>query len=211
MKSVLAVKTGRWPPVEGRVCGCGGAVSDSAPTGPSSRGPSGRWRPSDVSRYASRACRSPLSTDRADVRRPQLVLLNDMSPSRHENDHHARVGGVAPRRDKGRTPGTVLALAKLRRDQMATNRTDRELEATGTDDARVTSRDREYAPGEDPVADTDPNAEDASPATDGTGLDQVDELRREAEEETARYAADSGKERRQPPGREDHGRQAVRY
>ena len=66
---------------------------------------------------------------------------------------------------------------------MATNRTDREVEGTGTETERVGRQDREFGPGEDPVADTDPNAEGASLATDGTGLGQVDELRREAESE----------------------------
>ena len=66
---------------------------------------------------------------------------------------------------------------------MATNRTDREVEGTGRDSARVNLKDRDYVPGEDPVADTDPNAEGASLATDETGLSQVDELRREAESE----------------------------
>ena len=75
---------------------------------------------------------------------------------------------------------------------MATNRTDREMQGTDTDSERVRPTEREYAPGDDPVAEKDPNAEEASLATDGAGLGQVDELRREAEAETTKHDVGNG-------------------
>ena len=70
---------------------------------------------------------------------------------------------------------------------MAMDRNNRETEGTGSGSDWVGQKKKgqEHVPGDDPVAATDPNAEGASLAADGSGLGQVDELRREADSETS--------------------------
>ena len=70
---------------------------------------------------------------------------------------------------------------------MVMERNNRETDGTGSGSDWVGQhkKGREHVPGDDPVAATDPNAEGASLATDGRGLGQVDERRREAEAETS--------------------------
>jgi len=50
----------------------------------------------------------------------------------------------------------------------------------------------EPGPGEDPVAETDPNREEGSLAEDPNGIEQVAGLRRESEAETGRPGAEAG-------------------
>ena len=70
---------------------------------------------------------------------------------------------------------------------MVMEKNNRETEGTGSGSDRVgqSKKGQKHVPGDDPVAATDPNAEGASLATDGRGLGQVDELRREADSETS--------------------------